>query len=245
MFILGRQYRDLFETIVSMRVAAALATPTIHASNKLTNDIQVRNSISGFGNKKTGFTLIELLITIAIVAVLVTLAEPSYSTFIEKRKITGGAEEIASFMMLARSEAVKHNQQTTVSFFRDPDTNDWCIGMMLGSEPCDCKISTDTDAKYCALKYTDNVGPVVEPQLISSSDYSGFKLTAATTAFGGDQALTYDPVRGILAEPTDLSSFTVQSNNAAYELRVNISATGTVKTCTNSSKKVWGYKSCP
>jgi type IV fimbrial biogenesis protein FimT len=243
MFILGRQCRDLFETIVSTRTTPVLATLTIHASNKLTNDIQVRNSISGRGNKKTGFTLIELLITIAIVAVLVTLAEPSYSKFIEKRKITGGAEEIASFMMLARSEAVKRNQQTTVSFVRTGNTN-WCIGMMLGSEPCDCKISTDTDPKYCALKYTDNVGPVVEPQLISSSDYSGFKLTAATTAFGGDQALTYDPVRGILAEPTDLSSFTVQSNNAAYELRVNISATGTVKTCTNSSKKVWGYKSC-
>ena len=206
-----------------------------------------RNSISGFGYKKAGFTTIELLITMAIVAVLVTLAEPSYSTFIEKRKITGGAEEIASFMMLARSEAVKHNQQTTVSFVRTGDT-DWCIGMMFESvfAPCDCKISTDTDDKYCALKYTENgsTDVVVEPQLISSSDYSGFKLTAATTAFGGDQALTYDPVRGILAEPTDLSSFTVQSNNAAYELSANISATGTVKICTNSSKNVSGYKSC-
>ena len=203
-----------------------------------------RNPIPGPGYKKTGFTMIEMLITIAIVAVVVSLAAPSYSTFIEKRKITGGAEEIASFMMLARSEAVKHNQQTTVSFVRNGDT-DWCIGMMFGSAPCDCENSTVTDADYCALKYTDSGGNVVEPQLISSGDYSGFKLTAAATASGAGSALTYDPVRGILADVLDISSFTIQSNNAAYELRTNISATGTVKTCTNSSKKVSGFKSCP
>jgi hypothetical protein len=39
MFIPGRQYRALFETMLSIP-APALATPTIHASNKLTNDIQ-------------------------------------------------------------------------------------------------------------------------------------------------------------------------------------------------------------
>ena len=40
MFILGRQHRALFETMVSMQAMPAFATPTIHASNKLTNDIQ-------------------------------------------------------------------------------------------------------------------------------------------------------------------------------------------------------------
>jgi type IV fimbrial biogenesis protein FimT len=198
-----------------------------------------------------GFTLPELMITVALVAILASLAVPAYSTFVEKRRITGGAEGIAAFMMLARSEAVKQNQQTTVSFYRNPDdSTDWCLGMTLGDTACDCTISRiDEDEGagifYCELEYTDGNGNSISSgaQLISSSEYSGFQLTAATTG-SGDTALTYDPIRGILDDPTDISSITIQSSSSVYELTINVSPTGTVKTCTNTSKMVTGFKSC-
>ena len=127
--------------------------------------------------KKTisGFTLIELMITVTVVAVLATLALPSYSTFIEKRKTIGGAEELAAFMMLARGEAAKHNQQTTVSFVRTDATN-WCVGTIFGSVACDCTVAAD-DPSYCALIYNDINGNVVsEARLMSSSEFSGVIL---------------------------------------------------------------------
>ena len=190
----------------------------------------------------SGFSLLETMATVSTIAILTSLGAPSYSDFIEKRKLTGAAEEIAAFMTLARSGAVKHNQQTTVSFNRTSST-DCCLGMTLGPDACDCTKSTISDVDYCALKYTDNAANnVIEPRLMSSGDYSGFKLTAATTG-SGDSALTFDPVRGVLADLADITSFTIQSSNEDYELNVNVSATGTVKTCTNGTP-LTGFKSC-
>lgn len=189
-----------------------------------------------------GSTMIELMVTVATVAVLASIGIPSYSDFMEKRRLSGGAVEITSFLSLARNSAVKHNQQTTVSFNHTSDT-DWCLGVILGADPCDCTNSTVSDADYCALKYTDDSGTaVIEPQWISSADYSGFLMETATTGSGGS-ALTFDPVRGVVAFFADTATIAVQSTNTKYELEINVSPTGAVKTCTKGAP-LSGFKSC-
>ena len=189
-----------------------------------------------------GSTLIEMMVTVTTFSIMVSLGTPSYTDFIEKRQLSGGADEIAAFMMLARSSAVKHNQPTTVSFSRDSDSN-WCLGMTLGSDPCDCTEQTVSEAEYCALKYTDNSGTaVVEPQAISSAIYSGFELAGASTG-SGDSALTFDPIRGILTDLTDITSFRLRSKNTRHVLEVNVSAAGAVKTCADGAP-LTGYRSC-
>ena len=115
--------------------------------------------------------------------------------------------------------------------------------MTLGPDACDCTSSTVTDDDYCALKYTDGSGTaVIEPQLVSSGDFTGFELVAASTG-SGDSAITFDPVRGILANMADSASFTLHSDNDEYELEVNVSVTGAVKAC-STGVPVPGYKSC-
>ena len=192
--------------------------------------------------RSSGFTMLEMMATVSTVAVLATMGAPSYTEFVEKRKLAGAADQLASFVTLARGGAVKHNQPMTISFNRT-DSTDWCLGMTLGLDACDCTLTTVSDQDYCALKYTDDSATaVVEPQMLSSSDFSGFELAAATTG-SGDSAITFDPVRGTLADFADIASFTLQSDHNNYELKVNVSATGTIKTCT-SGVPVSGYKSC-
>lgn len=56
--------------------------------------------------KNNGFTLIELLITVAVLAVLATVAMPNYSDFIQRQQVKSKADSLQSIFTGARSEAM-------------------------------------------------------------------------------------------------------------------------------------------
>ncbi len=57
--------------------------------------------------RQHGFTLIELLIVVAIAAILLSLAAPTFREMLVKRSVQAAAETLASDMRYARSEALK------------------------------------------------------------------------------------------------------------------------------------------
>ncbi len=63
---------------------------------------------------KSGFTLIELLVTVAIAAVVMGLAVPSFNEAIRSNKLTSYTNDLVSALNLARSEAVKQGKTVTV-----------------------------------------------------------------------------------------------------------------------------------
>ncbi len=64
--------------------------------------------------KECGFTLIELIVVVAIVAIVAGMAAPSFSNLIQGSAISVGANDLASSLRLARSEAVKRGSRTSV-----------------------------------------------------------------------------------------------------------------------------------
>jgi type IV fimbrial biogenesis protein FimT len=65
--------------------------------------------------KARGFTLVELMIVIAIVAILATIAAPSFRAVIAMSRIKSAATDIHLSLVRARSEAIKRNVNITVA----------------------------------------------------------------------------------------------------------------------------------
>ena len=64
--------------------------------------------------RQRGFTLIELMVTLAIAAILVSIAVPSFSVMIAQNRMAGQLNEFTAALNLARSEAIRRGVTVTV-----------------------------------------------------------------------------------------------------------------------------------
>jgi len=72
-------------------------------------------------HNQLGFTMIELMIGVAILAILFSVAAPSFQTWIQNTQLRTAAESISNGLQLARAEAVRRN--TNVIFSLNGATN--------------------------------------------------------------------------------------------------------------------------
>lgn len=72
-----------------------------------------------------GFTLIELLVTIAVAAILLAVAVPSFQSFLMNNRMASQANDLITALNLARSEAVRRAANVTVCASSDGAT---CTG---------------------------------------------------------------------------------------------------------------------
>ena len=66
--------------------------------------------------KNSGFTITELMVTIAVIAILASVAIPNFLAWLPNYRLRSGAEEIHFTLQLARIRAIKENATATVSF---------------------------------------------------------------------------------------------------------------------------------
>jgi len=180
--------------------------------------------------KQTGITFTEVVICMSVIAVLLGLSGPSFTKFSDKRKVAAAANEISSFFENVKMESVKRNQYASITLRKDSDTGDWCMGAVLGENvSCDCMATTPE----CTIDSS--------PMLLSSSSFTEFEdvsasFTPVTTSF--------DPIRGILADPSKTVTVEIEQPSRDFKVDVSINATGSVKKCTPSDHRMVGYSTC-
>ncbi len=64
--------------------------------------------------RQRGFTLVELMITVAIAAIVLTLAVPSLEWTINANRLSAAANELVNALQTARMEAIRRNRRTVV-----------------------------------------------------------------------------------------------------------------------------------
>lgn len=77
-----------------------------------------------------GFTLVELMVTIAVAAILITIAVPGFQALVQNNRATTLANQLTTAINLARSEAIRRGEIVSVC------TVDWEDGWWV--EPGNC-----------------------------------------------------------------------------------------------------------
>ena len=117
-----------------------------------------------------GFTLIELMITLAIAALVLTLAVPSLRDFTLRNNLAAKANELVGTLNYARSEAVRRGETVTVT---SNNGNAWEQGWQI----------SDTDANLLRA-----IDAMQGPTLTGTTDTvqylaSGFTSAGAAITF--------------------------------------------------------------
>jgi type IV fimbrial biogenesis protein FimT len=174
--------------------------------------------------------LVELMVSLAVLAILVAMAVPSFVDFAQRSALRGAADNIVSVIGAARQEATKRDSLVNVQF--KAVSSGFCVGAVevanVSDAGCDCSSAS------CAVgQYPSGQGE------LRSVTMSG------TPTFGTDTAFVIDPKTGTLSDINDSGSIQLTVPRG-YGVAVQVNALGRASLCTPSGKKALsGVGACP
>lgn len=163
------------------------------ASAKCVHDLQIATSglnakdIDVTSFKKTrGFTILELMITLAVVAVLVSVGVPGFRAVIMDNRLVSQANLMVTSISVARSSAVKYQRNATVCSSTDFDaavptcaaSTDWSTGWIVW-------VDKDRDAATDAGEIISVHGPLNATSSLSSTANTSFTYDARGFGLAG------------------------------------------------------------
>jgi len=118
-----------------------------------------------------GFTLVELIITLAVLAIVVTWAIPSFLTLIQQNRLTATTNQMLGVVSQARGEALRRSDRVWVSPL---DGSSWSSGVVIWRDENDDGARTDAEV----IRLVQGPG--------NSISIAGTSTTLATAPFGFD-----------------------------------------------------------
>jgi type IV fimbrial biogenesis protein FimT len=160
-----------------------------------------------------GFTIIELMVVVALVAVILAVAAPSFTSTLARKRMEGVASELATDIQYARSEAAQRNA---------------AVGVVFGPACYTVYVLGSTNATSCTALGTGATS------LKAVSISGGSSLAFAPTVSGA--FIAFDPLRGMAIDAgsgtSDLSGTVTVTNVAGnWQIQALVTKVGRTKLC--------------
>ncbi|WP_116475057.1 GspH/FimT family pseudopilin [Zobellella maritima] len=153
---------------------------------------------------QSGLTLIELLVGMLVLAVLLSIAVPSFQTLRQQYTVRSAGMAIYADLQLARSEAVQRNKDITVCFSGSGTANwSYQINDLVDSSDCSGGIN----------------------EIIESTNSQHYPVVTLTSSYGH---LTFKPRRNTL------TSGNVTLSNGSQSMLVKTWNNSIIRTCSDS-----------
>lgn len=159
--------------------------------------------------RSRGVTLIELMITVAVLAVGLSLAAPGLSLQLANYRVRGAGESVVNGLNFARAEAVRRN--APVSFTLDSSGSGWTVALVSPATTLRTRANGDSPGvtstsstssrvvTFTATGFVDNSGVRLSKITLSGS------VTNADTRqidiFGGGLIRMCDPAVSVADDP--------------------------------------------
>jgi type IV fimbrial biogenesis protein FimT len=158
-----------------------------------------------------GFTLLEAMVVVAIIAIVLALGVPSYQVWIQNLQIRTAAEAIVAGLQVAKNEAIRRNQNVTLTMDTVPGTG-WKINMADDVEGTPLSARSGDEGSR-------NVDATILPDGAFRITFNGLGRIA-TNVDRSDPMVTIDLDNQQIANPTD-----------RRKLRIVIPTGGGVRMC--------------
>ena len=135
-------------------------------------------------NGQFGFTLIEMMVTVAIVAILVSIALPSYSRYIEKGDLVNARSKMVNIADIIKTELVK--KPSYLKNKTEADFNAEITGMIDGDLKAKYTFTTEfiRQGKIKEKGPQEGKGYPVGIRIYAEPKKSGYSYTAWVSSQG-------------------------------------------------------------
>jgi type IV fimbrial biogenesis protein FimT len=186
-------------------------------------------------SRDRGLSLVEVMVAIGVLGILISVAAPSFSDLIGRRRLQAVAAEIATDLAYARSEVALRPQGVFLKFNQNTDTTCYTVQTGSATAQCDC---TKGPGKACPASI---LGPSPELKTMQVATSTGITFTPAAANWAnvgnkfGFQAPQMLPT---------LPDFGITVSNSNASLRVVVNPMGRVSTCSPNGTFGGGVPTC-
>ncbi len=172
---------------------------------------------------RRGFTLIELLVTMALLAIMLALAAPSFVTFQRNSELTASANSFVAALSAARAEAMKRQLRTFV--IPASGATNWASGWTVF-------VDVDGNVTSGAMSVDESTDIVVSRQPALPESVSVNTATIATPFV--DSGVAYAMFNGSGFMTTLAGGFVtngLELTNGTESRRIIANTTGRLRVC--------------